>query len=160
MSAGRLIAQPALVRGTLLILAFVAALASLAVGRYFALLCFAPIAAPDAFLLVRTLNPVLFATVLAAWIPLCGWLAATYGATARWQRALLPGPFGGEPASMLTRELGVRRSGVARHCSRFAAFAWPFGLVLSHLAHPLALLVGVAWLALAVTALILRFAVR
>ena len=81
-------------------------------------------------------------------------------ATTQWRRALVPGPFAGEPARLLWKELGLHRSRSLQTLSLVAAYGWPLGLVASHLVHSLALIVGVAWAALSLVALSLRTALH
>lgn len=148
-------------RSALLALAVVALLATAAVARYLVALALAPTEASAAFALVRASNPLVFVAVVVAWTPLCAVLAAHEGErtgfTGRdWFRALLPGPFGGEPARLLSRRRGGRRVVLAVVLSIVAAYGWPLGLVVSHLAHPLAVVVGAAWGSLAAVAVLLR----
>lgn len=151
-------------RAALLLLAIVALLAAGAVARYTIVLMFTPSEASAAFALVRAVNPLLLLAVFVAWAPLCAVLASgeqdsrIHGRQNGWRRALLPGPFGGEPARLLARRIGERRSTVAITLSFVAAYGWPFGLVASHLAHPLVAFVGAAWGSLAAVSLLLRSA--
>ena len=149
-----------LARSALLLLACAAAFATLAVVRYLFLLFSNPAEATDAFALVRAANPLLFAAVAIAWVPLARWIATASSATTQWRRALVPGPFAGEPARLLWKELGLHRSRSLQTLSLVAAYGWPLGLVASHLVHSLALIVGVAWAALSLVAMSLRTALH
>jgi hypothetical protein len=148
-----------LARSGLLLLAFVAALAALSVGRYLVALLGDPADATAAFALVRAANPLVFVAVFVAWAPLVRWIATRSSATVPWRRAIVPGPFAGEPAHLLASQLGARRSRTTRALSLITAYGWPLGLIASHLVHPLAVLVGVAWAALCAVALLLQSAV-
>lgn len=158
MSTPNRVTIATLARSGLLLLAFVAALAVLAVGRYLIALLGDAADATAAFALVRAANPLLFVAVLVAWAPLVRWIATRSSATVPWRRAIVPGPFAGEPALLLASQLGARRSRTTRALSLIAAYGWPLGLVASHLVHPLAVIVGVAWAALCAVALLLRSA--
>ena len=158
MSTPNSVTLATLARSGLLLLGFVAALAALAVGRYLVALRGDPADATAAFALVRAANPLLFVAVLVAWAPLVRWIATRSGATVSWRRAIVPGPFAGEPALLLASQLGPRRSHAARVLSLIAAYGWACGLIASHLVHPFAVIVGVAWAALCAVALLLRSA--
>ena len=149
-----------LTRGALLFLAVVAASATLVVGRYLFALFNNPAEATDAFALVRAANALLLAAVAAAWVPLARWIATSSSAARQWRRTLFPGPFAGEPARLLARELGAHRSRSLQVLSLVAAYGWPLGLLASHLVHWLALIVGGAWAALGIVALLLRSALH
>lgn len=148
----------------MLLLAIIALFATISVARYLAALMLAPEEASAAFAFVRASNPLLFIAVAAAWTPLCAVIASREEANApggdrtSWRRALIPGPFGGEPARLLLRRHGGRRLALAVALSVVAAYGWPIGLVVSHLTHPLAVVVGAAWGSLAAVALLLRSA--
>jgi hypothetical protein len=73
----------------------------------------------------------------------------------------LPGPFGGEPALLLAATFDQSATSLrgAARLAPLAAGAWPLGLVASHVAHPLACIVGGAWCGVAVVAWRLRAAI-
>ena len=154
-------------RAGLLLIGTAALIGALAVMQYEAAILAAAVGwasdteAHDAFDAVRTANGVLLAAIVVGWTLLVRWLHAAVGPLAA-RRAIVPGPFGGEPARMLD-DASPAGSASLRGTARLAAFAavaWPLGLVASHALHPLALVVGVSWGAIAVVSWRLRAAVE
>lgn len=165
-AAPRAAARAGGARAGLLLISLVALLGALAVLVYCVALLLVALGhmraatASDAFQFVRTANSALLVAIVAGWTPLLRWVTAAHGTHAA-RRAILPGPFGGEPALLLAGAFDHSAASLrgAARLAPLAAGAWPLGLVASHVVHPLACVVGGAWCGVAVVAWRLRAAI-